>query len=135
MDLAPLGLEAVLRAPAYHVGEHRTEVGQPVDGLDAEADVGHLNPRSLCVGDDIALRKRSHSPMVDAHQVCCYWRDLAPANGSVDARNNRPRPCVGASLAGEVPGIELGDRGVDVIGVKHDRRNGQPIVVDLDDAE
>ena len=42
---------------------------------------------------------------------------------------------VGGRFAGEVPGVEFLEGGVDVVGVEHDARRDPVVGVDLDDAE
>ena len=42
---------------------------------------------------------------------------------------------MGGSLPGEVPGIEILEGGVEVVGVEHDRRRDPIVGVSLDDAE
>ena len=50
-------------------------------------------------------------------------------------RDDRPRVRVGGRFAGEVPGVELGDGGVEVVEVEHDDRHDPLVGVDLDDVE
>ena len=42
---------------------------------------------------------------------------------------------VGGRFAGEIPGIEFLEGGVEVVGVEHDRRRDPVVGVDLDEAE
>ena len=37
VDLAPLGVEALLRSPMRYVGDDRSEVGQPMHSLDVDS--------------------------------------------------------------------------------------------------
>ena len=54
-------------------------------------------------------------------------------NRGVGPRDDRPRVRVGGRFAGEVPGIEFREGGVDVVGVEHDVRRDPVVGVDLDD--
>ena len=40
-DLAPLGVEALLRGPTSRLGDDRSEIAQPMHGLDVDVDVRH----------------------------------------------------------------------------------------------
>ena len=53
----------------------------------------------------------------------------------LDLRNGRPYVRVGGRFAGEVPGVEFRDGGVDVVDVKPDVRHDPVVGVDLNDAE
>ena len=39
-DYPPLGVEAILRGSVHRMGDDRSEVGQPVHGLDVDAESG-----------------------------------------------------------------------------------------------
>ena len=60
---------------------------------------------------------------------------FVPIERGVGPRDHRPRPRVGRRLAGEVPGIELLEGGIDVVDVENDVRRDPSVGVDLDDAE
>ena len=73
--------------------------------------------------------------MVDVHPVRRRRGEFAPVERGVGPRDDRPRVRVGGRFAGEVPGIELLEGGVDVVEVEHDARRDPVVGVDLDDAE
>ena len=45
VDHPPLGVEALLRGPMHRLGDDRSEVAQPMHGLDVDADVRREVPR------------------------------------------------------------------------------------------
>jgi len=51
----------------------------------------------------------------------------------VGTRDERPRARVGRRFAGEVPRVEFGDGGLEVVEVEHDDRRDSPVGVELDD--
>ena len=58
-----------------------------------------------------------------------------PVERGVGPRDDRPRVRVGGRFAGEVPGVEFGEGGVDVVEVERDECDDPLVGVDLDDAE
>ena len=58
-----------------------------------------------------------------------------PVERGVRPRDDRPRVRVGGRFAGEVPGVEFLEGGVDVVEVEHDDRHDPLVGVDLDDHE
>ena len=58
-----------------------------------------------------------------------------PVERGVRPRDDRPCVRVGGRFAGEVPGVELREGGVDVVGVERDACHDPLVGVDLDDAE
>ena len=58
-----------------------------------------------------------------------------PVELGIGARNDRPRVRVRGRFAGEVPGVEFGEGGVDVVEVERDVCDDPLVGVDLDDAE
>ncbi len=58
-----------------------------------------------------------------------------PIERGVGLRDDRPRVRMGGRFAGEVPGVEFLEGGVDVVGVEHDVRRDPLVGVDLDDVE
>ena len=58
--------------------------------------------------------------------------ELVPVESSVSRCDDRPRVRVGASLAGEVSGLELFEGGVDVVGVERDARRDPVVGVGLE---
>ena len=73
--------------------------------------------------------------MVDVDPVRCRRGEFVPVERGVGPRDDRPRVRVGGGFAGEVPGVEFLEGGVDVVGVEHDARRDPVVGVDLDDAE
>ena len=61
--------------------------------------------------------------------------EFVPVERGVGPRDDRPRVRVGGRFAGEVPGVELLEGGVDVVEVERDERRDPVVGVDLDDAE
>ena len=60
------------------------------------------------------------APVVDVDPVRRRRGKFVPVERGVGLCNNRPRVRVGGRFAGEVPGIELREGGVDVVGVERD---------------
>ena len=75
------------------------------------------------------------APVVDVDPVRRRRGKLAPVERGVGPRDDRPRVRVGGRFAGEVPGVEFVEGGVDVVEVEHDGRRDPFVGVDLDDAE
>ena len=61
--------------------------------------------------------------------------EFVPVERGVIPRDNRPRVRVGGRFAGEVPGVEFREGGVEVVEVECDVRHDPLVGVDLDDAE
>ena len=53
VDVAPLGVEPVLRGPMCGVGDDRSEIAQPMDSLNVDADVWREVPRGTNVGGPV----------------------------------------------------------------------------------
>ena len=120
-DLSPLGFEAVLRGPADRLGEDRSEVAQLMHSLDVDDDVRCEVPRGTHVCGQVAGRERSRSPVIDVHPVRHQLGHFAPVGCGKGLRDDRPRVRVGGRFAGEVPGVELLEGGVDVVEVEQRR--------------
>ena len=58
-----------------------------------------------------------------------------PVERGVATGDDRPRVRVRGRFAGEVPGVELLEGGVDVVEVEHDVRRDPVVGVDLDEVE
>ena len=58
-----------------------------------------------------------------------------PVDCGEGPRDDRPCVRVGGRFAGEVPGVEFLEGGVDVVGVEHDDRRDPVVGVDLDEGE
>ena len=61
--------------------------------------------------------------------------EFVPIERGAVPRDDRPRVRVSGSFAGEIPGIEFIESGVDVVDFEHDARRDPVVGVDLDDAE
>ena len=71
--------------------------------------------------------------VVDVHPIWCCRGKFAPVDRGVALCDHRPRVRVGRRFAGEVPGVELRDGGVEVVGVEHDDRHNPSVGVYLDE--
>ena len=71
-DLSPLGVEALLVSPMRHMGDDRSDVVQPMHGLDVDTEVcGVTSNVALEVCRQVAGRECCVSPMVDVYPI---WR-------------------------------------------------------------
>ena len=62
--------------------------------------------------------------------------NFVPIERSVDPHDDRPRVRVGGRFAGEVPRVEFGDGGVEVVELEHDECHDLiRAAVDFDDAQ
>ena len=78
--------------------------------------------------------ERYTRPVVDDDPVR-RAREFVPVERGVCPCDNRPCVRVGGRFAGEVPGIEFCEGGVDVVGVERDDRRDPLVGVGLDDGE
>ena len=78
---------------------------------------------------------RCERPMVDVDPVRRRRGEFVSVERGVGPCDDRPCVRVGGRFAGEVPGVELLEGGVDVVEVEHDARRDPVVGVDLDDAE
>ncbi len=83
----------------------------------------------------ITCVERCNRPVVDVHPIRRRRGEFAPVERGVGTREDRPRVRVGGGFAGEVPGVELLEGGVDVIEVEHNAGHDPVVSVDLDNAE
>ena len=83
----------------------------------------------------VAGRERDPAPVVDVHPVRRRRGKFVPVERGVGPRDDRPRVRVRGRFAGEVPGVEFLEGGVDVVEVERDSRRDPVVGVDLDDAE
>ena len=136
VDLRHSASKPSREVPCRRMGEDRSEVAQPMHGLDVDADVLARVPsqrgsmRSASPGANDA-----RPPVVDVYPVRRRRRKFAPVERGVGPRDDRPRVRVGGRFAGEVPGIEFVDGGVEVLEVEHDDRRDPAVGVGLDEAE
>jgi hypothetical protein len=86
--------------------------------LDVDAEVWREVPKGAEVRVHFAGRERCTSPVVDTDPV--RRRQFAPVERGGGPRDNRPRARVGGCFAGEVSGIELRERRIDVFQVEND---------------
>ena len=98
-----------------------------------------MSRREVPCGTDVcgqfAGRERHRAAVVDVHPVRCGRGEFVSVERGVGPRDDRPRVRVGGRFAGEVPGVEFREGGVDVVEVEHDARHDPFVGVDLDDAE
>ena len=88
--------------------------------LDVDADVRRVLPGGADESNLLARRECAPpSPVVDVHKVRCRRGYLPPVEVGVASGDDRPRVHVGGCLPGEVPGVELGECGVDVVGIEN----------------
>ena len=104
-----------------HLGEDRAEVVQPMHGLDVDVEVCVEVPPGTDVCDHLR-RARTLPPgggrcSPQSGVVGC---DFVPVVRGVSTGDDRPCARVGGRFAGEVPGIEFRDGGVEVVEVEHD---------------
>ena len=99
------------------------------------AEVGVEVPSGTDVRGQFAGRERWAATVVDVDAVRRGRRQLVPVDARECLRDDRPRVRVRRRFAGEVSGIELRERGVDVVGVERDVRHDPLVGVDLGDAE
>ena len=117
-----------------HMGDDRSEVAQPMHGLDVDVEVRVESHEARMY----AVRSPGANvtaPVVDVHPVRRRRGEFVPVECGVDPRDDRPRVRVGGRFAGEVSGVELREGGVDVVGVEHDVRHDPLVGIDLGDAE
>ena len=106
------------------MGDDRSEVAQPMHSLDRKLLMSvvevHKRARKYAISSPGAKAvplgggRCSPSPAV----VGGSSRRLSAA---VATRDDRPCARVGGRFAGEVAGVELGDGGVEIVEVEHDR--------------
>ena len=73
--------------------------------------------------------------VVDVHPVRRRLGKFVSVDCGEGPRDDRPCVRVGGSFAGEVPGVEFLESGVDVVGVEQDDADDPVVGVDLDDGE
>src|ERR1700689_2103231 len=74
-------------------------------------------------------------PMVVVYPVLRHRRKFAPVECGEAPCDGRPGARVGGRFAGDVPGIEFGDGGVEVLEVEQDDRRKMAVKVGRDEAE
>ena len=121
--------------PCAALGDDRSEVAQPMHGLDVDADVRPWSQRGTEVCGQVTGREAVAAPMVDVHPVRCRRGNLVPVERGVGPRDDRPCVRVGGRFAGEVSGVEFLEGGVDVVEVERDACRDPIVGVDLDDGE
>ena len=115
------------------MGYDRSETVEPMHHLDADLEVWREVPHSaesVCQG---AGFERGSAPAIDGGPVRCG--EFVSVERGIRPRDDRPRVRGRCSLAGEVTGIKLCERGIDVVDVECGRRHDLLLRVDLDDAE
>src|ERR1700751_5982883 len=103
--------------------------------LDVEVEGLVEVPSGTDVFDAFAVRKGCPPAVVEAHRIRCRRADFAPIVCNEYTGDHRPGARMGRRFAGEVPCVELGDGGVEVVGIEHDACHEPFVGVDLDDVE
>ena len=120
-DLSPLGLEALLRGPLADLGDDRSEVAHPMHGLDVDRSCRARCPtRNGCTPVGHRVRMTAPRRWSIVTQSGAAEGSSRRLNAALAPRDNRPRVRVGGSFAGEIPGVEFLEGGVDVVEVEHD---------------
>ena len=104
-------------------------------GLDVELTSGMTSQMARMDAGRSPGANADTAPMVDVDPVGCRRRKFVPVERGVHLRDDRPRVRVGSRLAGEVPGVEFLEGGVDVVEVERDGGDDPVVGVDLDDGE
>ena len=103
--------------------------------LDVDVDVRRDVPRGTDVCGHITGRERCPAPMVDVHPVGRRRGEFVSVECGVDRCDDRPRLRVGGRFAGEVPGVEFCEGGVDVVDVEPDASDDPLFGIDLGEVE
>ena len=131
-DAAPLGVETLVRGSKSHPSENRAEVVHPMGFLDVDVEGLVEVPPGTDVFVPLAGRKRCPPAVVDTHHIRRRRRDFAPIVRNENTGDYRPSARVGRPFAGEVTGVELRIRGVDIVRIECDDRRDPLIGIDLD---
>ncbi len=86
--------------------EVRSEIPDGADGFGADRSDANVVARPVVDGDPVRRRRG----------------EFVSVERGVGLRDDRPRVRVGCRFAGEVPGVEFLEGGVDVVEVEHDGR-------------
>src|ERR1700712_3533999 len=117
------------------MGDNRSHVAEPMHRSDVDSGARRVVPCGSDVRDHFAGPESRSAAVVNAHPVRRRREELAPVEGRVGAGDYRPSARLTGRLAGEVAGIEFGERGGEVVEVKCDVGHQLPVGVSLDDAE
>ena len=104
-------------------------------GGDIDLEVWRDVPGCTDVCDEVTGRHGGESLVVDGRPIRRRRRQFTPVDRGETPRDDRPRVRVSRRFAGKVPGIELGEGGLEVVGVEHDSRHDPFVGVDFDDGE
>src|SRR4029079_3285012 len=123
-----------LCSPVGHPGDERSEIGQSMYGFDAHDKVRGNVPRGIDERDDVGLRSYA-AAMVDVDAARCRFRNLSGIERGKGTRYDRPGVRMGSRFPVAIPSVELGEGGVDVVGVEREACHDPVVEVDLDEPE
>ena len=134
VDLAPLGVEALLRGPVRRMSDDRSEVAQPMHSLDVDAD--RRESHAACdVCGQVTGRERDRSSVVDVHPVRRRRGEFAPVERGV-ARAMTDHVCAWAAASPARYRASSSAKAASMSSGSNDDDRHDPLVgVDLDDAE
>jgi hypothetical protein len=114
---------------------NRAKFTQPMYSLDANRDVRSLLKHRTDICGEINRLDPLARSMIDVHRIRRARGDFVWIEPGDTPCDDRPRVRVGGSFAGDVSSIELGDGGVEVVGVKCNNRCDPLVSIDLVDAK
>ncbi len=135
LDDPPLRVEALLRGSSNDLGEHRSEIIEPMHSLDVGAEVLLDIPKDTEVSGHVARRESDPAPVVDVYTIRCRRWQLAPGERCAGPCDDGPCLRVCGRFAREVPGVEFLESGIDVVGVERDACDDPLVGVDVDDCK
>jgi hypothetical protein len=97
--------------------------------------VWHERPQLVGRLPDVLRCERDSSMVGKCSYPLCHRARLVAVEGAGPVHDRSPGFCVRCGFAGEVAGIELRERGVDVVGVEEDVCRDLVVGVDLDNAD
>ena len=134
LDHPPFGIETLLRGSFQALRDDGFEFAEPMHGLDVSADIRHEVP----CGTDVRVSDRSPRWLPAGDDRC---RPNSLSSGGIQAVESRPRTGdhgprsrMGSCFPGEVPGVEFGEGGIQVVDVEDDASRALIFGVDLRDA-
>src|SRR5947209_10126493 len=115
------------------MGDDRSKIAEPMHRLDVDAEVWCLVPKGVDGGCHVAGREQCTWPVVNDYPV--RRGEFVSVERGIGICDDRPTVRVGGRIAGEVPGIEFLEGGVDVVGLEQHMRDDPLVGVDFDDVE
>ena len=116
-----------------HMADDCSDLAEPMHRRDVDLGVRRVVPCRVEVRDHVARGERCSATVVNVHPIRRGREELAPVEPGVATCDERPCVRVGGRFAGEIPGFELRDGGVEVVEVERDERHDPLVGVDLDD--